>query len=524
MELRSRLSWELLAGLLIILVIPVLVFYNIEYNPRTWHDEGAALLVARTLAEDGVYAVRTVDGYQAFGPVQSVGPTVIAPAAFVFQVFGVGLLQGRLVAGAYCLATLIAFYGLARKILGAGSALLALALLLGSPAARFLLIGRQVLAEVPAMGFMLAGWWSWSKADGKGLKWPILAGLLMGAAALTKLSYLLLIPLTLATVFVFDSMRRARLSARNYFLPVVIIVAIIGGWQLWQLGEFGMELYLENLSKLRELAAVTTGFQLATFREAVRFLVGVESGHLYLFWGVPSLLYFWILGWRDEERSDVVAIVVFCTFSLAYYVLWTIPWRHHAIAPITTMAIFVAGVWVILLRFLESSPWELLGKTRESPIGRALVLTSLDTVMVVFLAYFLQNIIRTDVLHRYSAPLEAAFLLEASVQRDEVVETWEREMGILTDLSFRYPDQSLLTDAHRATYRGGSREFSLGEEYFAAHPAEYVLIGWYARQTGIYDQQYLLEHATQIARHEEYELFKLELGDRGLSSEVGPSN
>src|SRR6476620_1475724 len=85
----------ILIGLLPILFF--LIFYNLGTNPRPWHDEGTYLDLARTLAEDGVYAVRNSDGYQTFGAIQSVGPTVIVPIALSFKLFGTGIIQGRAV-------------------------------------------------------------------------------------------------------------------------------------------------------------------------------------------------------------------------------------------------------------------------------------------------------------------------------------------------------------------------------------------------------------------------------------------
>ena len=71
-----------------IIGLPILVFYNLGINPRPWHDEGANLGLARTLAEDGVYASRNSDGYQTFGAVQSIGPTVVVPVAISHKLFG----------------------------------------------------------------------------------------------------------------------------------------------------------------------------------------------------------------------------------------------------------------------------------------------------------------------------------------------------------------------------------------------------------------------------------------------------
>ena len=77
--------WETAVLIVLIVVAPFLTFYNREFNPRPWHDEGAFLSVPKTLVQDGVYATRSSDGYQTFGPVQSMGPTVLLPVALSFR-------------------------------------------------------------------------------------------------------------------------------------------------------------------------------------------------------------------------------------------------------------------------------------------------------------------------------------------------------------------------------------------------------------------------------------------------------
>ena len=79
--LVNWVRWGKVFFLAVAVISPFLIYYNLGINPRSWHDEGASLTFGRTLAEDGVYAMRNSDGYQTFGPVQSIGPTVILPIA-----------------------------------------------------------------------------------------------------------------------------------------------------------------------------------------------------------------------------------------------------------------------------------------------------------------------------------------------------------------------------------------------------------------------------------------------------------
>ena len=92
------------------------------------------------------------------------------------------------------------------------------------------------------------------------------------------------------------------------------------------------------------------------------------------------------------------------------------------------------------------------------------------------------------------APDLVADYLNQNVDKSAVIETWERELNILTDLNYHFPDQSLLTSSHAATYLNGPLNYSLGKDYFSLVKPSYLVIGWYARLNRIYDENYVHDH------------------------------
>src|SRR4051812_46412285 len=130
-----QLSWQVLERAWLLALIAgmfMLALVNLPYAPRTWFDEGSHLHVPKTLIQHGVYADISSEGYRYYGPTIGIGPTIMLPIALVFQLFGVGLLQGRLVIVAYLLIALGAGYTLARRLHGQLVGLLAVTLLLAS--------------------------------------------------------------------------------------------------------------------------------------------------------------------------------------------------------------------------------------------------------------------------------------------------------------------------------------------------------------------------------------------------------
>lgn len=175
-----------------LLVAGATLWVNLDCHPRLWFDEGVHLLVARHLARTG--------GYR-FGP--AVGPTVFYPIAVAFRVLGVGVWQARWVTTVYALLALALGFSLVRAIGDRWTAWLSLALWLASPGLNFLGWGRQVLGEVPAWAFLVAGFvlLHTSLRSGR-LLWAVVGGICLGLAILTKNQFVIVVPAFLITVLV----------------------------------------------------------------------------------------------------------------------------------------------------------------------------------------------------------------------------------------------------------------------------------------------------------------------------------
>jgi 4-amino-4-deoxy-L-arabinose transferase-like glycosyltransferase len=519
--------------LLLAIGLPLVMFYNLGVNPRPWHDEGAALILARTLAEDGVYAMRNSDGYQTFGAVQSVGPTVILPTALSFRLFGVGLAQGRAVAALYGLLAVVLFYGMGRKLFDGWTALLGVFFLLAAPAVRIFLYGREVLGEVPGLALFLGGWLALAQGlQSRRLGWGAPAGLLFGAAILTKATYLLMIPATLGLTFLLDLFYYRQGAWKNLALAGALALAGFAAWQFWQMRYYGAEAYQADLDRLRQLAAVTTGFHLRTAVSGVRGVLGSDSGHFYLYWGIPALAYAAYLAAQRSLKGLLLAtVVIFVTLWLLYFMFWIIPWPHYALPAMALTALLIAHLYLAIARAV--GPW--LGELGRSLAARQplsaqamLALGALVGLLSFGLwsGYNLQQYLRSDVLDRtgadaadlrsppqLQAPGQAAQYLQQNLPPGALIETWERELGILTDLRFHYPDQALLIHTHAAAYRGGALDYRLGAEYFDQIRPDYVVVGWFARSFQSYDLDELAQRGELIARIGEgeygYEIYRL---------------
>lgn len=515
--------WEKIILLSLILLIPFLAFYNLEFNPRSWHDEGSYLTLAKTLVEEGIYAIKTSDGYQTFGAVQSVGPTVILPIALIFRFFGIGLVQARIIAGIYILFTLIVIYLSAKFLFNPRTGLFAIILVIMSPAVSFLLFGRQVLGDIPAIGLFLAGWLLWAKGlKSRNYLFYLISGLFIGAAMITKSQYLIMgfgtiVLLSLLDIFYF---RQGQFKGLGFTLFVALSSFV--AWTGWQLLYFGSEIFTENSLNLRLLASSTTGFYIKNTIEAFQYLVGSGSGHFYLFWGFLALVYVGFLSLsRDIEGLKMAFLWAFTILWLSYYTFWIIPWPPYIIAPSIVVGIFVAKLLDDLLRSFTNSSRNLWEEIKQIKFGEKKLstqsMTTLGTlvallVMGFYIGFNLQSTIRMDILDRigqrsvsfrgagqFSNPQRMADYLNETVAQDSVIETWERELGVLTDHNYHYPDQSILAQTHASVHRGEDFDYVLKSDYFSDFKPKYVVIGWWARLYHIYDENYINMNGELVA-------------------------
>ncbi|MFQ3633985.1 ArnT family glycosyltransferase, partial [Roseiflexus sp.] len=172
------------AGLFVLLLLAGL--WNLE-GPEFWWDEGWTLSVARTFVERGHYG-RLLDGQLAPNGLEA-SPIVTLPIALSFQIFGVGLWQGRLVSLICAAAAVALIFLLAARAYNntvAWGTVGVLLLLSAHPQLNALLIGRQVLGEMPMLLFLTGGYLCLDAALRNRVLWIVPASVLWSLALMAK--------------------------------------------------------------------------------------------------------------------------------------------------------------------------------------------------------------------------------------------------------------------------------------------------------------------------------------------------
>lgn len=482
----------------------VLATWNLTAWPETWFDEGAHLMVSKSLVQSGVYADYDVDGYRYFGATLGVGPTVLLPIAAVFEVFGVGLLQARAVMAVYLVLAVVAFHAMARRVAGDLTALVASMLLVTSAGIGTLEFGREVLGEVPALLFLCLGLRELLRADETARPWRLVsAGVLLGLAAVTKYQALGVALLGLGLAWL-PGLGGAGRPLLVFLVPALVTLATFAGWQAVLLGYLGPASFADNVRYVRSAAggaALTFSFDSTIAAGRVLLQPGVLLGAL-----TPGLAYGVARAVRREDASLGWRIVMGpALVALSWFVLASIGWRRYAYPGLALACLPAAALLVDLLAPAVGSH----RPTPRPPAVRWATFLWLAAMVVLPLVVLLPRVAAPPAPH---AALMAS-AIDRTVPAGALVAAWEPEITFLTDRRYRVPPQELLPVAVAHVWSGGPPPASV-YDFMAGEAPDFVVEGPFARGVGLFPRDRLHAHFALVEQHGPYALYRRRPGPR----------
>ncbi len=492
-----------------IAALGILAFWRLDQYPLIWFDEGSHLHVPKTLVQFGVYADRSSEGFRYFGPSTGVGPTVMLPIAGSFAVLGIGLWQARLVVALYLMGCAVAFYAVARRLGGLWYAWIATVLFVSSRGAPAIEYGRQVLGEVPALFFLLCGTCLWFAAmTHPSTSRLAVVGLLFGLAAVTKQQTLIVLVPALVVGWLANLTYYRAVPHRVFLLPVSLCIVLFAGWQgvlVLALSPLSLAENLRQLSQTASGAAVV--FSPTLLERSVRELLDWK---VFLGALLPSVIY---AIWQSRARTILglswAFLTAFVLVNLLWYAIASIGWLRYAFPALAIAALFVAKLiedWAGGFGG-KAPPGSAPGAAPDLWVAQGLRLAGLGWLVMMILIPLAQTV-REIVSPPFNAPAAMAEYLDEHISRTVLIETWEPEMGFLTDHTFHYPPQSLLNTAVAHIWRGGPPP---SESYDFDQPTAppYVLVGKFARWVGLYPPDVLVTEYELVYAIGGYELYGL---------------
>ncbi len=502
MKRNDSPTWRILWIIALAILVLFLAGYNLQRFPPTWFDEGIHLLVAKTLALEGIYR---------FGP--AVGPTVFAPVAMAFRVIGVTLFSARLVMVGYLLLCMSAFYTLAQSLGDWKVATVATLLFVSSPGVNLARWGRQVLGEIPATFFLLLGILIWLKTLDQAPRTKksapfLLSGLFIGLAIITKNQFLLVFAAWFV-LWVADRLYYRQAGPWAFALPLFAATACVVGWYLGQrlILPSGTHLADQNLREWS--AALNRG--LLTFSprralEAVKFLTSQEA---FYCWALPGALYGLVLSMRRSRmglRWATLTIVVVAWF--AWFTFFSVSWPRYAFLPLTLTAILVAQLLHDLTGGysppLLNKPSAWLRASESAPLAAARV--ALLALLLLIILRPLQGRLTEVIAADDDTPQQMAAYIVEHLPGDAVIETYEPEVCFLAAHPCHLPPSAMMDASILYVWYGAPPP----SEYYdwREYGAPYLLIGEFGRWVHLYDPEIVEREYSLLISIGSYELYQ----------------
>ena len=478
----------LLVRLALLIVLATVSLFRLDAVPPLWWDEGWTLAVARNWLELGHYG-RLLTGQLVPAGLQA-APTLTASVYLSFSLFGIGVIQARMVGVVFSLASLGLLYHLARRIYNQPIALGTVLVLTFLPAYIGLFpvyVGRQVLGEIPAMFFLLAGYVSIlhvSRYPG----WAVSLAVLFWAMALsTKLQ---VVPFWSCSILAPISLSVFQRNWRHAFLWALAFVGALLGARLlpifWGLFLRAKADIADPISGLYEVTGVVWSVPSRMFALIVTVL-----------FGIPTLLGLCYGLWNSLKKdhpiqtppAQVKLALLFLALSwMAWFVVLSVGWTRYIFPATFIGSIFVAAMIYDLTRGYDvayvgqQSRAFFKGQVlKKEPIGALLVLVLLATsIPRTAMALY-----KTYILDADTSVQQTAEFLNSQTPPRALIETYDSELFFLLKRDYHYPPDQVHVDLIRRTFLYDDGTI-IRYDPLAANP-DYLVVGPHSQQWRLYE-------------------------------------
>jgi hypothetical protein len=434
--------------------------------------------VARNWVVLGNYG-RLLDGQPAARGLEAAFP-VTAAVALSFRLFGIGVVQARLVAVIFTLIALALLYELARSFYNQSIAIATLFVVLlmsGAVEINPLIAGRQVLGEVPALCFLLAGYVCFILAEKRFLS--LMAAICFWSIALfTKLQVLPFwaVAMLLPTALVL--LRKQWRSARMFS------IGLIGTTALYLFLQYTSARILPSSS----VSGLTQVIALGWVKETRLFIL-TDIFH----YGIPTLIALcWaLLKCKDRLRTHMDAVrfsfLVFVASWILWYIALSLAWVRYIFPAVFCGSLFVAAMlddWTNQFNFAWTI--ERAGTALRKLHLRAKNLAALGAILLVamsvgqaFTALYGGYVIDAD-----SSLNDTLHFLNTATPRNALIETYETELFFLLNRRYHYPPDQVHVNLIRRNSFG--ERVNIDYNPLKANP-DYLVVGPQSKFWDFYD-------------------------------------
>jgi 4-amino-4-deoxy-L-arabinose transferase-like glycosyltransferase len=506
--MRSAATHGLVAGVLALVVFGTGLFH-LESFPPLWFDEGWTTCTARTWVERGHYGC-LLQGEPA-PPLLSAHFPVVASVAASFRLLGVGVWQARMVGLLYTYGAFLLLYYLADRLYGRKVALAALILVILFPLTwqiHPLIVGRQVLGEMPLLFFLLAGYACFLHAERHRI-WLAAAVSCWGIAWMTKAQAAPFLAASFGVSLLLAAHRREWQIARW------LVIGLVGSWVgyhglLWAKDQLlaGQTIPHPHLKGLAEAIAIV-------FVPSIRMETLQLTLTVWPEYAVALGYAVWCLcrsGVEDNQPESVdrtvrTMLVLLASSWLAWFAFLCAGEPRYAlpglfIAAPCTAAFFARLTRNFDIRHVGKTLAALVRSWRLDREGRQTLVAICLLLVMVWVGVHERYAIRARDDDRDLMAVTA--FLHAHTQPSSLIETYDSELFLFLNRPYTYAPPHILVDIIRHHQHVGP---AVTYDPLGANP-DYLIVGDFGRWAGFYKtlvEQNRMRLVKTIGRYQVYE-------------------
>jgi hypothetical protein len=330
----------------------------------------------------------------------------------------------------------------------------------------------------------------------------------LGLSLVTKNQYLILIGPGLGIVFLANLLYYKAVPNRAFVITGSVTVLIYLAWQVYQIFFLGPSNASQNWAMFRQATAESALiFSPALMKSSISQLLNLN---VYLGILLPGLIYGVILSIPRRREGLKWSVLLFITLAnLIWYVLASIGWIRYAFPALAISGLFVAKMFYDLaggFHFEFRAIWNSIikGAGIDTGVGLKMMLGAWAALMV-FIP--LGQNIKDIVLPPLNAPQLMAAYMNAHVDKKALVETWEPEMGFLSDHNYHFPPAALLYQANSFIWLGKAPPSSQ-YHFVQTNLPDYVLTGSFSSWVQLYPADFISANYTSETAIGGYQLYK----------------
>jgi 4-amino-4-deoxy-L-arabinose transferase-like glycosyltransferase len=445
-----------IAAVALCLLIFASLLHNLQHLPQPWFDEGWALSLARNWVVLGHYG-HLLLGEPVPSTILNTGFPAIAPIALSYQLFGIGIWQGRLPGALFMFGACVLLYHLAQRLYGRKIAVWTIAVSLIFPMHHYLhpvFVGRQALGEAPAIFYLLAGYSIMFAIWHRGGIYTLAPPLFFGLALQTKPQ---LLPFWIASLLVPSLwLVWQRRPAETRFLSISLILSLafslaISWGVRWLVdpGAVGTAASGDPYAMTRNIDILLTyvlvldpAFRIDTVLAILGLTIGVPTiiGAAYV--GFNQMSHIWRNRAVDVHSIWTLILWTFVVTWLGWFFLLSIGFVRYLFPAVLVGSIFTAKAFSeIMLGFDFGAIIRRLAKNLHE---RRLGLRSIGLLAVTVL-FFFWSITTVSLSYKllFSNPVDAysqvLTFLNNETPPTAVIEAYDSELFLFLERDYHYP-------------------------------------------------------------------------------------